>query len=66
MPQRWVCYYYPFETSPPPFYRMAIHLFAPEQYRKYVIFHFGCQWGDFHSYKTVTWKFGILRKVDMF
>jgi hypothetical protein len=28
-------------------------LFAPEEYRKYVIFQFGCQWGKFDSYKTV-------------
>ena len=28
-------------------------LFAPEEYQKYVIFQFGCQWGKFNSYKTV-------------
>src|SRR5215216_761591 len=28
---------------------------APEQYGKYVIFHFGCQWGDFDSYTIVTY-----------
>src|SRR6266498_4220768 len=30
------------------------NLFAPEEYRKYVIFHFRCQWGEFDSYTTVT------------
>ena len=29
MPQRRVCYYYPFETSPPPFYRMALQFVCP-------------------------------------
>ena len=29
-------------------------LFAPEEYQKYVIFHFGCQWVDFDSYISVT------------
>jgi hypothetical protein len=28
-------------------------LFAPEEYRKYGIIHFGCQWEKFNSYKTV-------------
>jgi hypothetical protein len=29
MPQRWVYCYYPFETSPPPFYRMAVQFVCP-------------------------------------
>jgi hypothetical protein len=34
MPQRWVYYYYPFETSPPPFYRMAVQFVCPRKNAK--------------------------------